>query len=255
MSSVEPTKEQWQAVRDLLKEGLLAGAIPVEPKNKPPKEVWKHYVDAGNADIQCIDYENKAVRDKFTRQLRSLRKKHKDGDLENEGKKSIEWGKSAAKQFLKKWFREKAISVEYHDPKQVWESVCFGHSAFERMEYDSAFVRRLAGVRDDHLKKLDRCEDDLQAYLIAKQNHPTPELNSRGEPQWNGSEAQALLADIVKKGQHKSVAPSALHSSRPEFQVYGLRTFRDHIYQEERLLKFHNWTEAMKQKKQESLQY
>ena len=98
-----PTDEQWKAVRKLLKTGLLEQAIPVNPKDKPPKAVWQTYVDNNNAGILCVDYSDKRIRDKFTRMLRGLRKKHKDGDLENEDKKIISlWGESVAKQFLKK---------------------------------------------------------------------------------------------------------------------------------------------------------
>ena len=85
---------------------------------------------------------------------------------------------------------------------------------------------------------MNRCEKDHQAYLIAKQNHPTPEFNCRGEPQWNGSAAQVLLKELVEKGEHKGVEPKILWSSREEYQMYSLKTFCDHIYQEERLLKF-----------------
>ena len=212
--------------------------IPVDATAMKPKAVWQMYKDANNQDIQCIDYQNKPVRDKFTRMLRSLRKKHNDGDLENEGLKVIEWGKSAAKQVLKKWFREKLIPTDYQSAEQVWKDHCKDNAAFARMEFDSAFVRRLGTVRDDYVKKLDRCQKDLQAYNIAKRNHPTPELNHRGEPQWNGSPAQKLLKDAIAKGEHKGVKPADLRATREEYQVYSLQTFRDHIYQEERLLKF-----------------
>jgi hypothetical protein len=48
---------------------------------------------------------------------------------------------------------------------------------------DGAFVRCLKTLRDDYLKKVQRCQEDLEAFNIAKKNHPTPELNVCGEPQ------------------------------------------------------------------------
>jgi hypothetical protein len=36
----ENTEEQWKAVRGLLKEALLAGEIPLEPKEMYPKAVF-----------------------------------------------------------------------------------------------------------------------------------------------------------------------------------------------------------------------
>ena len=79
-----PTKEQWIAVRKLLKDALLSNSIPLESTELRPKQVWQKYMDVGDPDIQCIDYANITVRDKHTRMLRALRKKHKDGDLEHE---------------------------------------------------------------------------------------------------------------------------------------------------------------------------
>ena len=123
------------------------------------------------------------------------------------------------------------------------------------MEMDNAFSRRLAAVRDDYVKKVARRNKDHEAYLIAKRNHPTPELNSRGEPQWNGSDAQKLLKELVASGGHTGVKPQQLWEQRQEYQVYSLQTFRDHIYQEERLLKFNNYLGYTKKRKIEALQY
>ena len=204
--------------------------------------------------IESVQCDNVPVRNKFTRTLRNLRNKHKDGDLEHEGKKAIVWGKSAAKQYLRRCFRDKVISTDYTDAKAVWSAHCEGHAEFARMECDAAFERRLGTVRDDYLKKKERCETDLQAYLAARKNHPTPALNSRGEPQWNGSEAQELLKGIVERKEHADVAPAALWQSKPAFKVYTLQTFRDHIYQEERLVKFQNYLRLLKKRKQDELQ-
>ena len=110
-------------------------------------------------------------------------------------------------------------------------------------------------MRDDHVKKLNRCEKDLQAYLIAKQNHPTPEFNARGEPQWNGSEAQRLLKAMVRENRHVGVEPKTLWQSNEAYMVYTLQTFRDHIYQEERLVKFDNYLGMLKKRKLDQLQY
>jgi hypothetical protein len=247
----ESTEEQWKAVRGLLKEALLAGKIPLESKEMRPKSVFALYEDANNPVIAGIVYG-----DKFTRMLRALRKKHKNGDLQNEDKpKAIEWSKSAAKQFLKRCFRDETISSNYQDAQQVWTDHCKDDKAFKRMQCDGAFARRLKSVRDDHFKKVERCQKDLEAYNIAKKNHPTPELNIRGEPQWHGSAAQIFLKETVEAGQHKEVEPKKLWESRPEYQVYALKTFRDHIYQEGRLRKFNHYVDLLKKKKIDKLQY
>lgn len=251
------TAEEWKGVRELLKSALLANRIPIESDEMRPKEVWQKYVDAKEPAIQCIDYSVKPIRDKFTRMLRSLRKKHKEADLENEDRpnKAILWSKSAAKQYLKKCFREEVISTEYKDEEQIWKDHCEGHKGFARMAYNDAFIRRLGSVRDDFKKKKERSEKDLEAYNIAKKNHPTPRLNSRGEPQWNGSAAQTLLKELIAQGKHRGKAPQTLWVEEAEFQVYSKQTFRDHIYQEERLLKFQNYVEGLRKRKFDELQY
>jgi hypothetical protein len=247
----ENTAEQWKAVRGLLKEALLAREIPLESKEMRPKTVFTLYKNANNPVIADIVYG-----EKFARMLRGLRKKHKNGDLQNEDKpKAIEWSKSAAKQFLKRCFRVGTISASYQDAQQVWTDHCKDDIAFKRMQCDDAFVRRLKSVRDDYLKKVERCKKDLEAFNIAQKNHPTPEFNIRGEPQWHGSAAQKHLKETIEAGQHKGEEPKNLWQSRPEYQVYSLPTFRDHIYQEGRLRKFNHYVDLLKQKKIDELQY
>lgn len=249
--------DHWKQLRGILKAAILAQEIPVESKVMPPKAVWQKYKDANHPDIEVVvgDYTGKP-REKFTRILRSLRKKHQEGDLENEDKpKIIKWSKSAAKQLLKKCFREKVIPSNYGDAEQVWKDHCKNEAAFARMQYDDTFVRRLGSVRDDYIKKVERSKKDQEAYNLAKQNHPTPKLDSRGRPQWNGSTAQKLLKEMIAEGKHVGKQPETIWKSKEAYRVYSLQTFRDHIYQEQRLLKFRNYTESLRKKKFDELQY
>ena len=91
--------------------------------------------------------------------------------------------------------------------------------------------------------------------MKAKANHPTPAFNCRGEPQWNGSEAQKLLKALVSEGKHMGEEPKKLHAAKPEFEVHSLQTFRDHICQEERRLKFNRYVQGSKLEKLDGLQY
>jgi hypothetical protein len=223
-----PNDEQWKVVRALLRTALLANEIPCELVAMRPKAVWQKYKDVNHPNIQVIDYANKHTHDKFSQMLLALWKKHKNGDLEHEDKpKVIMWAKSAAKQYLRKCFQAGTIAINYEDPKQVWKDHCENHAAFARMKYDDAFVQRLGSVQDDHTKKVERCDKDLEAYHIAKKNHPTPELNSHGEPQWHGSKAQELLKELVVTGKHVDKDPSLIWETKTEFQVYSLQMFCD----------------------------
>ena len=255
MAEQEAANDLWKEVRGKLKAALLAGNIPVEPREMRPKEVFQTLF----ADCEAVDYTDHKVKEKFCRMLRTLRSKHKNGDLENEEKatKPIEWAKSAAKHVLRQWFRDSIISISFENKEieQIWKDHCKDHAAFKKMKFDEAFIRRIKSVRDDHVKKVKRCEEDLKAYTAAKLNHPTPQFNHRGEPQWNGSEAQKQLKELIASGGHIEKEPKELWAGNTEFRKYLLKSFRDHIYQEQRLQKFNRYVESLKQQKINALQY
>ncbi|CAB9504960.1 unknown protein [Seminavis robusta] len=123
-----PSKDEWNAVRKQLKDDVLSGVIPHVLKEMRPAAVYQMYADAANPIIACVDYTNKRQNAKFTLMLRTLRNKHADGDLVNEDKaEPIVWRKSAAKQFLKRAFREGLIPDNIstnEDMEEIWNDLC-----------------------------------------------------------------------------------------------------------------------------------
>ena len=115
-------------------------------------------------------------------------------------------------------------------PFDVWNKYC-DDDVFEGMEYDAAFRRRLLALRKQFQQDNNRANDDFEAFQIAKRNNPAPEINSKGEPQWNGSDAQRLLEIDIDNKKHKELKPEELWGSRDEYQEFFLSTFGDHIYQ------------------------
>ena len=70
-------------------------------------------------------------------------------------------------------------------------------------------------------------------------NHKPPTLNYRGQPQWNGSVAQALLQYDMSLGKHKEMDPSKLRMERIEYQAAtSVDQFRWKIQQEIRTQKY-----------------
>jgi hypothetical protein len=63
---------------------------------------------------------------------------------------------------------------------------------------------------------------------------PLPARTSKGYPRWDGSDAERLLKEDADEGLTNSIKPSDLHETRPEYQAFPLKTFRDHIHQENR---------------------
>jgi hypothetical protein len=107
-------------------------------------------------------------------------------------------------------------------------------------------------VCDDFNKKEKRADNDHEAFLAFNKNHPRPTHNYRGEPQWDGSDAQRLLKEDVVAGVHLNYStPSELRLSRPEYQVYGVDVFRAHLHQEKRLRKYYNFCDQDRAQKLE----
>jgi len=65
--------------------------------------------------------------------------------------------------------------------------------------------------------------------------------NDFGMPRWEGSEAERLMKQDMKEGKHAGLTPLAFRATHPtNFGPIPLPIFRDHIYQELKLWKFHN---------------
>lgn len=166
--------------------------------------------------------------------------------------KKFDWRNSAAKKYLRKQFRDGVIPIGYSTeeggpgPKAIWDEHCKNHPSFKGLVYDTTFTNRLRAVKVDAASKKKRAEIDKQNYDNYRELHPVASSNSRGEPRWQGSDAEKYLKqdidEILKledeEEKIKRLVPKALHKTRPEYQEFGLKVFRDHIYQEKRLRKF-----------------
>lgn len=225
------------AAKKLLQKALRNGDIPTDTKVMGPKAVYEKYKD--HPEFDGIDYDNT-----FTRRLRDLRKQ--EIHVDDEKDVAVDWKNSAAKQFIKELFKSKTIPLDYSatiGAKQVWDLHCKNDPAFVGMNYNDTFKRRLKSVCDDHARKDERADKDLEAYLNYQKLHPRPTHNARGEPQWDGSKAQEWLKHDVTAGTHLEYEnkPSQLRLTRPEYQLFGVDTFRAHLHQELRLRKYYNY--------------
>jgi hypothetical protein len=69
------------------------------------------------------------------------------------------------------------------------------------------------------------------------------------KPVWHLSDAQALLVQDVTDRKHEQMKPNELHQSRPQYLVFPLKKFRNHIYQEVDSRAKKGWRYAKKQAK------
>ena len=100
------------------------------------------------------------------------------------------------------------------------------------MEYENGFPRRLNDLRKIIKASYDRAARDKNALKIAMKNHPAPQFNHKGRPQWNGGVAQVYLKFDMALGRHLTKDKQKFYESRPEYQrALSLKSFRDKINQ------------------------
>lgn len=220
--------------RRLLEREIRNRNIPLEGKTMGSKAVFQKYQS-------CPEFEGLSYDTAFQRRLGQLRKQVK----ENEEDKDVNWDKSAAKVYLKQLFEDGVIPIDYKEQnqtaKQVFDNHCAANESFEGVVYNSIFKRRLEGVCAHHNSKKIRQDDDLKAYEQYREKYPVRSHNDIGMPRWEGSEAEKYLKKDIKEGKHAGLKPAEFRATRPTiFGAVPLPVFRNHLYQELRLRKFHN---------------
>jgi len=223
--------------RKFLEREIKTRNIPFENKKMGSKAVFEKY--KSYPEMQGVEYDKT-----FQRRLVALRRIVKETE-EDEG---IDWDNSAAKAFLKDSFEDGLIPMDYNEglkplraSKKIWDEYCAGHKAFEGMVFNSIFTRRLDAVAVNHNSKKSRCAEDLKAFKQYRAKYPVRSHNDFGMPRWEGSEAERLMKKDMKEGKHAGLKPEEFRATRPTvFGVIPLPVFRDHIYQELKLWKFHN---------------
>lgn len=162
------------------------------------------------------------------------------------------WCNCGARDELDKLLRDGTIPIDrtLMPPKEAYEM----SDKFKLIDDYKYFRTKLNDMPNKFKERRAWAEEDdadLQHDILLK---PRPTHNVRGEPRWAGSEAQAWLKldlprYLKKKKKCPSIMPRMLHKTRPEYQLFKLKTFRKHIYQEIRAVKFQNYLEDKKKKK------
>jgi len=122
------------------------------------------------------------------------------------------------------------------------------HPEFAKYEYKQ-FRDRLNDYRKKIREKKKTASFEAEALARDRLMHPKPTHDSRGEPRWEGSEAERLLKIDVAGGKHKDMEPKDLRETSGEYKKFSLTVFRKHIYQAIETRKFHAWLETKRGKK------
>jgi len=108
-------------------------------------------------------------------------------------------------------------------------------------------------VRLDFQRKCKCAETDNDAFDNFQKNHPRPTHDHKGVPLWHGSKAEEYLKADIEADLHETKLRKDFWLTWLEHQVYDLKVFRDHIYQELRLEKLYNYLEFEASKKRKVL--
>ena len=150
-------------------------------------------------------------------------------------KKEPPWETSAAKARLYADIMAGTIPLnpEKKEDEVEVEPIFQSRTEFINQGGRDKFLRRLNDLRSQIQASLSRADDDEKAYQIFVKNHPTATVSTRGYPEWDGSKAQALLKEDMAKGVHTvdDFYPKDFRATRPEYEEFPLKVFRDHVYQ------------------------
>lgn len=123
----------------------------------------------------------------------------------------------------------------------------------EYQDMGEIFVSRFRSLKGQIKEQLKEAEPDYLAYQRDRVIYPVQDTLPNGVPRWQGSEGERLLAEDLRVDSGLGgKQPMEIWQSRPEYQVFSLKVFRDHIYQMRAKGKRRAFYLHLKQKKQVS---
>lgn len=148
-----------------------------------------------------------------------------------------------------KWEIAKPILEEMYLKGEITDDMPRGVVHKLRKEFEDVPINNFLRMKNTVADLKERADDDaellqfdLGIYALASEKHHS----------WDGSLAQASLIKDLEEGKHVDMKPKDLWLSRQEYQHFKLKTFRDHINQEERAKRETNYW-IVKKKKQKGL--
>ena len=127
-----------------------------------------------------------------------------------------EWKNSKGKELLLKGLRDGSIPLDGKDmpPKEVYTL----RPEFADYGGYKNFPSRLRSARKTIIEKNDRASSDLAAFTHDRLLYPEAPHNYRGEPRWDGSDAERLLKQDIDDGKHEQ-SGSEIISSNPKLTL------------------------------------
>jgi len=120
----------------------------------------------------------------------------------------------------------------------------------EYSDYDYDFFAKKLDTLQDSLHEL-KTLAHIDAQALAHDLALGLRQNSKPYPVWQGSVAEGLLREDLDDGVDLYMKPQEMHATRPEYQLWPLVVFRNHIHQELRARKERPYWMNRKKKKEE----
>ena len=152
----------------------------------------------------------------------------------------IKWRNSKARALLLKDIRSGVLSLDANETtaQQAWEVYKHSPAFLAEGVVFSQFKERLRDHRKQMGKKAYISQKQLEALIHDRKLYPRAPHNHKGEPVFDASNAKPLLRTDVADKKYKTMTPSQLQKSRPEYHMFDSVKFKERIYQEVRRQKF-----------------
>lgn len=147
------------------------------------------------------------------------------------------WRSSEGKYLLQKDLYEGEIplSSEGMSPEEVY--VLRPEFARDSVSFER-FKRNLENLRKSIREERAWSTRDLEALTRDRGQWKKPSHNHRGEPRWEGSEAERCLKEDVARNFNTDKAAMSYYDEREVYKLYPRKVIRKHVEQEIRKTKF-----------------
>jgi hypothetical protein len=142
--------------------------------------------------------------------------------------KKKSWRYSDKKKLLQEWLEDGEVGQD-DPPRQVF----LMYEGFSRFNYNN-FSTNLRNLKLKVNKDKGRAVFDETAFRHDQRLY-APTVNSlRGYPHWPGSDAEYFLKQDLDDNIDELLEPKYFHKFRDAYELFPLKVFRGHIYQERR---------------------
>jgi hypothetical protein len=191
----------------LLEQDLKSGVIP-DDDEMAPEIVCLQRTEFGEFEFKRFRY-----------QLADLPQQ-----IEKKKNKQPRWIKSKAKGLLEEALMSGRIPPD--DADMTAEEVCMQRTEFSEFKFDQ-FEKNLDSLRKAHLGKIDCANSDSASLAHDRRPDCRPKKthNFRGEPRWEGGEAERLLKIDITANKHKMMKPELLQPTKTARQQHDPKVF------------------------------